>query len=335
MSLTKKISSSQESDKKFKDILLKVTPKKKDFYTMSGNAPFSKDEYELLVPNKLTKQGLSSLVGTAFDYLARFQIGQFICDPGVTEDLVAYKAIPKLNRVMDMYIDQKPVREWKDKIDSFLHDKSASISSIYTEAFRLSRLEHVFRAPIRKEYIQIDDLLHGTPPQEIIQELDGLMGLFEQRFLIPEIITPESEVIFNPHFGAASFLVEGADADIYIDGTLYDFKTTKKDGYARKDILELMGYYFLNEFAIRTMSDENGFPYKDMDIMRVSLYKARFGELEYFDVGEKLSTEDKELTIQELANYFQPHEKNLYFNIMGDNNAVKERLKEMRESQRV
>ncbi|MGP4070360.1 hypothetical protein [Halobacillus sp. B29] len=335
MSLTKKISSSQENDKKFKDILLKVTPKKKDFHTMSGNAPFSKVEYELLVPNKLTNQGLSSLVGTAFDYLARFKIGQFIGEPGVTEDLVAYEAIPKLNSVLNVEIDEKPVREWKEKIDSFLQDKSASITSIYTEAVRLARLEHVFRAPIKKEYIQVDDLLYGTPPQDTIQELDGLMSLFEQRFLIPEIITPESEVIFNPHFGAASFLVEGADADIYIDGTLYDFKTTKKEGYARKDVLELVGYYFLNEFAIRTMSDENGFPYKDMDIKRVSLYKARFGEVEYFDVGEKLSTEEKENTIQELAKYFQPYEKNLHFNVMADTNAVKKRLKEMRESQRV
>ena len=35
---------------------------------------------------------------------------------------------------------------------------------------------------------------------------------------IKNIVTPESDVIFNPHFGSCSKSVGGADADIYIDG---------------------------------------------------------------------------------------------------------------------
>ncbi|MDQ7860322.1 hypothetical protein RCO48_02400 [Peribacillus frigoritolerans] len=74
MSLTSKI----DKDKAFKEILLSVEPNKDDYYTLSKNEPFS-EQYNLYAPNNLSNpQSDSKLVGTAFDYLARLRIGQFI-----------------------------------------------------------------------------------------------------------------------------------------------------------------------------------------------------------------------------------------------------------------
>ncbi|WP_279401705.1 hypothetical protein [Piscibacillus salipiscarius] len=38
-------------------------------------------------------------------------------------------------------------------------------------------------------------------------------------------------------------LVNGADADVFIDDTLYDFKTTKYNEFNQLDNLQLLGYF--------------------------------------------------------------------------------------------
>jgi len=42
------------------------------------------------------------------------------------------------------------------------------------------------------------------------------------------LIDTNSEVIYNPNFGVAFAFVGGADREIIIDGTLYDFKSVYK-----------------------------------------------------------------------------------------------------------
>ncbi|WP_191565976.1 hypothetical protein [Metabacillus idriensis] len=66
--------------------------------------------------------------------------------------------------------------------------------------------------------------------------------VFIERFMLPHVITPKSNVVFNPHFGIASKSCGGADADIYVDGTLYDFKTSKLTGYRWKEIAQIFSY---------------------------------------------------------------------------------------------
>jgi hypothetical protein len=77
MSLMSKISGKTKGDKEFKEILLSIEPLKTHYYTISGNTPFS-NEYSFMVPNVLPNRYDSSLVGIAFDYLARFRIGQLL-----------------------------------------------------------------------------------------------------------------------------------------------------------------------------------------------------------------------------------------------------------------
>ncbi|MEH7455630.1 hypothetical protein V7178_24570, partial [Gottfriedia acidiceleris] len=104
----------------------------------------------------------------------------------------------------------------------------------------------------------------------------------------------------NPEFGIGSLLVDGADGDLFIDGTLYDFKTTKKSSLDKKDNLQLIGYYLLNELSIETFSVAPP-EYTPIDINRIAFYKARYGEIEYYDVSKYLSNRDVIQKIKEIV----------------------------------
>jgi|GEM_PF-3361951 len=77
MSLKSKLSGTGEEDKNFQCIIKCITPDKKIIKTVSGVRPFS-DEYKLKVPNELKNSYLASVSGIAFDYIARFFIGQAV-----------------------------------------------------------------------------------------------------------------------------------------------------------------------------------------------------------------------------------------------------------------
>ncbi|MDU3526736.1 hypothetical protein [Clostridium sp.] len=125
--------------------------------------------------------------------------------------------------------------------------------------------------------------------QNIIDELKNIFVQFREIF-IKNIIEEDSIVVFNPSFGKASELVNGADADIYIDGVLYDFKTTKKYGYVGKDISQIIGYFLLKNVDEKyiIINDENRkkiSPLLHYDINKLAFYKARFGEIEFLDIS--------------------------------------------------
>ena len=71
MSLTSLIQCDENWINFFKEII----PKKNEFKTISGCAPFSK-EYEELAPYGLQNRYNSAIVGSAFDYLARWMVAK-------------------------------------------------------------------------------------------------------------------------------------------------------------------------------------------------------------------------------------------------------------------
>jgi hypothetical protein len=123
----------------------------------------------------------------------------------------------------------------------------------------------------------------------VINELRNLLIVFKEEF-IKNIVKKESIVLFNPEFGLGSELVGGADADIFIDGVLYDFKTTKNRGYVGKDVYQIIGYYLLNEITKKhkrywSKRYREISPLIIHNINKIAFYKARFGEIEYLDVS--------------------------------------------------
>ena len=225
----------------------------------------------------------------------------------------------------------EPYLSWIDEIRRFINDNSISISTLYGIVVHLAKLEQIVRNGVQKENINVNYLLFDPAPEEVISDLDNLMAVFEEIFMIPEIINKKSEVVFNPNFGVGSALVSGADADIFIDGTLYDFKTTKDKTLKNNDNLQMIGYYLLNELAKETMSEDLGFAYTHMNINKLAFYKARFGEIEYYDVNKYLPYNDHTLKqkLKEVAEHSRENQGGLNSMWTADIDYAKKLLKEI------
>lgn len=227
----------------------------------------------------------------------------------------------------------QPYLSWFNQLIDFINDSSSPVSSTYEIAVHLAKLEQLSRRRITKEEIlDVEYLLFESAPKDVIKDLDNLMAVFEEKFMVPEIITKNSEVVFNPTFGVGSVLVSGADADIYIDGTLYDFKTTLDNSLKRNDNLQMIGYYLLNLLAKATMSDVLEFDYTSIDIRKLSFYKARYGEIEYYNVEKHLSCNSALIRqkLKELAEHFKSNQGGLHFCLWADIDYAKQLLEEIR-----
>jgi hypothetical protein len=72
----------------------------------------------------------------------------------------------------------------------------------------------------------------------------------------------------------------------------------------KDDNLQLIGYFLLNELAIETMSDQL-LGYRRIDISRIAFYKARFGEIEYYDISKYLPYRDVRQKIKAIIIHFK------------------------------
>jgi hypothetical protein len=119
--------------------------------------------------------------------------------------------------------------------------------------------------------------------------------------LLSGILKGNDDVVFNPTFGIGSRSCGGADADIFINGTLYDFKCTKSRGYNWAECAQIVGYYLLNIIDIRCGGTGIGFDEfgEPLGIHRLAFYRSRYGEIESFDV-ELLDDNKVEQGIEEL-----------------------------------
>ncbi|WP_053361368.1 hypothetical protein [Bacillus sp. FJAT-27251] len=332
MSLKSKLAGKTKEDKAFREIVLSVEPNKGDYYTLSGKNPFS-DEYILRVPNELKNIHDSSLIGTAFDYLARFRIAKYKKYEYVTSNLVAYHGIYKLRNLphIQEYYHGK-YKPWEKKIKEVVMSRKR-LTELYEIAVHLAKLEQIARAGVKPADVDLDYLFNEPAPADIMNELEMMMVVFEENFMIPKIIKKSSFVSFNPNFGIGSLLVEGADADIYINGTLYDFKTTKSKALQKNDNLQMIGYFLLDELSNYSGSEEYDFGnYNSID--RIAFYKARYGEVEYYDVRERFTPHLLKKKLIELAEHFKGNEGSLKGYIgSGDKRGALRKLEKLRKGE--
>lgn len=273
-------------EESYKIFFKQCIPSKTDFKTISGKLAFSK-EYKLLAEYTLSRPHDSCVVGTAFDYIARWIIASYVEVNAyeALENLIAEKGvlycriIAKENNINVDDIYRKAI----DKVKSFINGYTDKKKIIEIAIF-FAKLEHIFRKGLGLYNIDLNYLL--SVEEEIIADLESLYDVFEQKFIHNGIVNKNSTVIYNPTFGGASVICGGADADIFIDGTLYDFKCTKKCGYIWSDVAQLVGYYLLDNIAKKNKDNSNCL--NGCDIKRVAFYRARYGEIEYFDVSEKM-----------------------------------------------
>lgn len=281
-----------------KNIIKPILPTKYTFTTNLGwNIEAFSKYYELLVPNELTDKSDAKLVGIAFDYMARFIIANHIeyNKKSVLENMVCEKTFDYLKDVLnnDIFDRSKIFYEYKIKrIENYILNCSIDeYDTIILDVLTLARFEQIYRSgidyiiPIIKDR-HIKDL-------ELRDDLKKNCEIFKKVFIDSRLVKKDSIVVFNPNFGVWSYKCFGADADIFIDGVLYDFKCVSKNNYRIDDIAQICGYYLLHMLTqdkdnSEEFEDESNVPapLKNMTIKSIALYKSRFGAIEYYDVNK-------------------------------------------------
>lgn len=288
MSLTSYLTNKEnEACIRFQTVIKEVTPSKKEFKALESSYAAFDTQRELKVAYRLENPRQAALVGTAFDYLARFRIAQVVRSN-------RQEALERImgNNFFSAFESQLPstlLKQLKQKhaqaivlIQKVIEQNMIFDDQVLDGICLFATLEQCFRGAHLPQ--NIEDLVR--PPSPLIRgDLKCLLDVFEKSF-IKKVVKPDSIVKYNPTFGIASVVIGGADADIYIDGTLYDFKCIKVLGYRGKDAQQIISYYLLDQVAKKSKEAFFGLSLDKNEINRVAIYSARVGEIYYADIVE-------------------------------------------------
>lgn len=220
---------------------------------------------ELLAP-PLSKR--YSLVGTAFDYLLRFYVQHL--NPN-TIDRGRWVAESTLVLIADnpplLSMGEKIVSQAKERLRLFLETGQMS-EELMESALLLAQLDPIFRAGVGHEHV-------GKVYGDDVKDLRNLISIVH-----PDVFKANELCLVNPIFGVASTMVGGADADLVIDDTIIDIKTSKNLGLQRKHFDQLVGYYVLHDIA--GVGELQPKP----RITKVAVYFSRYAYLHVLDLCE-------------------------------------------------
>lgn len=250
--------------------------------------PSVKLEGEIKAPPVTTNY---ALMGTAFDYLMRFYLERInknaIADHWVAENSVSMlnamsQVAKKKSKIPENLLPakQKIMEEFKDvsaqiitasnKMNELIDDAKKT-HDVYLKNGELS--DEIFKTSI--VLAQMDSFyrsgnIHpnlGSVEEGDIADLRNLISIVRQ-----DIFKSKKLCVLNPTFGYGSELVGGADADLIIDNTLIDIKTTKYLSFTQEHYNQLIGYYILSKLG--KLNDS-----MDVPIHRIGIYFSRHGIL--------------------------------------------------------
>ena len=244
-----------------------------------------------------------SLIGTAFDYLFRFNLKRLNPDAIVRRWVaeVALNSLPQGYDAKELAAMSKsrgiPIDILEDmeglKIKRQLGSPRATAEKLITEAKQVYNEylksgimnDDVIRATVH--LAQIDPIYRAGYVDPNLGEVDEL-AIKEMRELIEivnnDVFIAKEHCLLNPTFGDASSEVGGADADFIIDGCLVDIKTTKSAKFNRDQFNQLVGYYILHDIG-GIDGDCN------INITRLGVYYSRYGELCAFPTAPLIGKE--------------------------------------------
>jgi hypothetical protein len=255
-----------------------------------------------------------SLVGTAFDYLLRFEIQRraphAISRPWIAECVPDRIWAP--GNYLLLSLGSGPI-EWgppeemeaaakevsgrmravveKAKAAVAAHGKKSAPAlpeqaDLAAHAIRLAKLDVVSRA-------RPPDLTFEDADPEDVQDLIDLLAVVPWGELVHDKV-----LVLNPTFGESSSLVDGADADLIAGDTLIDLKTTKTGTVTAEALDQLLGYFLL---ARNQRRSDPAFP----EIKRLGVYFCRHGHVWAQDASLWTSHPD----FGELEKWFFNHAK--------------------------
>jgi hypothetical protein len=226
-----------------------------------------------------------TLVGTAFDYLLRFELNRR-APHAIAERWVAENAPIEIGWSdekgsvgVDLLKDADPQSYMSpDQVvncmNRILHDAKKAVASFIrcsnttremqaemaAHAIRLAKLDSVYRAMRLEPHFQKAES----------EDVDDLLELLS---VVPfDMLFHNKLMLLNPNFKQVSLMVGGADTDLITGNLLVDFKTTKKGEMDASVLDQLLGYFLL---ARKLHQSESSFPVID----RLGLYFCRHGYL--------------------------------------------------------
>jgi len=202
-----------------------------------------------------------SLIGTAFDYLLRFYIER------LNPDTLKTSWVAELGVAMTAQKQPEVYKKLKASIDAMKsgpysdYIQTGNLSeSLFASTIVLAKLDMIYRIgrlePDIMDY-QNEDVL----------DLKNLLSIVDD-----SLFKSKKFCTLNPIFGNASLLVGGADADMIIDDTLIDIKTTKNLKFERDHYNQLIGYYILSKIGNVSGLNEK--------IKKIGIYFSRHGILQ-------------------------------------------------------
>jgi hypothetical protein len=239
--------------------------------------------------------GHPSLVGSAFDYLMRFRI-QFlnphcICRPWVADAAIRYTQSRKDaadSRERSNWIETaarvaNALACCRDQHRRFLESGTLT-EGLLESVFLLAQIDHFVR-----------NKADFFCPLESRRAQEELAAMYE---IIPaHYFAPRKECVLNPTFGAGSSLVGGADADLLLDQTLVEIKTTTALKATAKVFEQLVAYLALAEIGGVDGQREV------QPIVSIGVYAARYGCYHAWCVGDIIAHND----LRRLASWLRIH----------------------------
>ncbi len=233
-----------------------------------------------------------ALIGTAFDYVARLHVASINRNVSC-RTWVAESAVRKLEEAIK---DGRPVfaPEIKRSTRGLLK-RARAIAQVGREEFErcilarevsdgmlasallLGQLDQYYRCGLLSREF-------GTANELDLADLRNLLTVLggppSTNFMASKVC------VLNPTFGEASALVGGADADLLIDDTLVELKTTKDLEFSADTFRQLMGYYTLSKIG-QISGDVKPKPV----IRNIAIYSSRYGVFHKIAVDTLINAE--------------------------------------------
>lgn len=215
-------------------------------------------------------------IGTAFDYLLRFHLQKLLSDPERLKKPVWIASAGVASRRGQS--DEKSALEaFKNAAERFAAFQNGATCDepLIESCLHLAQFDEMFR----EGSFPFDSAV----PKVDIEDMSAILQVVPwHRF---ETRGSQLPPIFNPTFGLGSAVVGGADADFWLDETLFELKTVRAARLTARMHFQLLGYCVLHE-----LSPNQGAGAR-REIRQVAIYFSRFGKIMRFNVNELIQSQ--------------------------------------------
>jgi len=220
-----------------------------------------------------------AMIGTAFDYLLRFEVARLNRHKTNKERRGGWVAESAAEQISNPEL-QKEARDMvetaRERRDQYISTREVT-DNLLRSVIHLARLDPIFRAGRGHDWIG-SEIKSGD-----IEDLRQLLAVVPR-----DQFEAEKRCLLNPTFGTGSMLVGGADADLMIDDRIIDVKTTKNWSVRRRAFNQLLGYYTVHEI------DEFEHVDPKAEIRRLSVYFSRHGVMNTYRIRDLIQKDDFE-----------------------------------------